>query len=486
MVTSDRKLVGLLLAGVFLLSLATLPGHMYSIDGMSYYRSATSLAWHGSLLLEPPIVWGGAVVSPDWPIGFSLVMAPVAFLLSPFQQLQPVFDEAVPLNLRLLYEDQIYELMSWINGFVVALTCAACFALGRELGLSRRISVGAGLSAGLASPLFFYGHADFAQPLTALLLVLAVVLAIRTRRGVGAVSGFALLPVVGLAVATRPLEGLITLVAAGALLAWPDAPGGARAWAQPRKIAAGGAAIAGAAIGAAVTLFVNAVRRGDPLDSGYTLFDTIDPVGTLLAYLISPGRGVPWHFPLILLAPLGFLALWRAGKRPEAVAIALGAGALLPAYLVWSTLGDVAYGPRFLVPAFPLLTVAAFAAVPSGSRALRWACAGLATAGASANLALLATDQLQYWFVRGDNHALTPGFWRQFELGAYAPAAAVKAVVDGSSTGIDIVWIRRAAETGGVSLAIMGVLLAGAVAALWIAAIRSGRDRIGPNLPVMR
>jgi hypothetical protein len=454
-----------------LISLATLSGHLYSIDGLSYYRSATTLAWQQSLIIDPPMVWGTPNRQPVWPIGFSIAQLPLAMVLTPMRSLQPVFDPNVLIDLGLLYDDPVYTSMSWLNGLIVALTTGFAFLLARQVGLSSRIAVVAALVGTLASPLFFYGRADFAQPLTAMLLVLALFLALRARSSPLSWALAALLPVGALAVLTRPVDGAITVFCCCVIVAWPTRRDEESAAQPPLKgrhqLIAQSVIVGGFVVGLLGTMAVNVVRRGDVLDFGYRPGGS-DPIATALAYLISPGRGLPFNFPLILLVPLGILILWRARRRVELVALVLPTLLMFGAYLAWTSLGDVSYGPRFLVPLMPLLAILAAESLLGGWRYVRPVFAVLAGIGIVANLSLLFADQLLYWFVRGDNPVGSTGFWRQFDLGAYAPIGSLRTYhPTGLGNVADIIWLRMGHDTAWLSAVVLVLLAVGGIAALW-------------------
>lgn len=95
-----------------------------------------------------------------------------------------------------------------------------------------------------------------------------------------------------------------------------------------------------------------------------------DPA-VIVAYIVSPARGLLWFVPLTFLAAAG---LRRAGERPELRDLALGCGGALGVALLeiacygpwWGGLG---FGPRFLTEYVPLIAIlAAFARPPW----LRW------------------------------------------------------------------------------------------------------------------
>ncbi|MFZ5478037.1 MAG: hypothetical protein ACOZNI_14780, partial [Myxococcota bacterium] len=84
-----------------------------------------------------------------------------------------------------------------------------------------------------------------------------------------------------------------------------------------------------------------------------------NPLLGLAGLTVSPGKGVLWYSPPIVLGLLGLRGLW-ARNRPVAVALA-GASALhLGVYSCLSFFGgDMCWGPRYLVPVSTALMVAA-------------------------------------------------------------------------------------------------------------------------------
>jgi len=463
----NPRAVTLLGFAAFALLLATASGHLYSIDGLQYYRVATELVWDGRIVFDPPIVWGDPIVSPITTIGFSLVQVPAVVIARPFWELQPP-PSTLPHDFKMLYGDGLYAAVSWVNPALVALTCVVASGLARTLGFGGRLAVVLGFVVVFATPLFFYARADFLQPLVSLLLVGLIAAALRVRAAAGVPPG-AITALVALAVATRPPDAVIAIAVGCLTLAVPG-PGYrplGRGWRPMVEIGVGGV------IGSVVTAVVNLVRRGAPFDFGYPPNGFSGSLADMVvAELVSPGRGLVWYLPLTLLCAVGGVALWRSGRRLEAAVLA----APLPAYVLfygfWVGLGGWAWGPRFLVPLAPVVVLLAAGVLVRGTpgpRIGKVAFGVLAAAGFAANIAHLAVDQLRFWAVFGDSAFGTPGFARQFEWKAFAPIGSW--TYYDPAVGPDIVWLRAAQSTGGLSVAI-GVTLLAIGIALSVAAVR--------------
>ena len=124
-----------------------------------------------------------------------------------------------------------------------------------------------------------------------------------------------------------------------------------------RLLAWAGLGVAG---GLAASAAWNFARFGSLTTSGYgeqLLNWTTPPLTGLAGLLLSPGRGLLWHWPLVLLALWATPAAWR--RHRELTVFAWGTLAVLLAlYCRWQDWdGGWAWGPRFLVPALPLLAV---------------------------------------------------------------------------------------------------------------------------------
>lgn len=465
-------------AGLFLIFIASMSGHLYSYDGLMYFRGAERMVFERSLVFDPPLNWGGPISSSIMPVGFSLVQLPAVLFAGWARSMQPISSTA-PYDAALLYGDPVYTLSSWMNPLLVALTGALTFRTAQRVGAPRRASMLVAVAIILGSPLFFYARADFAQPLTTLLLLGIVALLIDAiqRRNVrpGLMAG-----AVAMAILTRPVDGLMIAFAALVVLCLPLGD-----WRPLRDARRLGVEVAiGVLGGLAVTLLVNVIRFGSPLDFGFQT----DPFGSLelglLAELVSPGRGLLWYFPLLALAPIGAWALWRPGYRHEIVAIVLPILVYLPIYAKWQSLGQWSWGPRYLVPLIPLLGLLAGCVAWSSRRHAPALLFGtLAIVGGLANLAHLAVDPLRgFWGVYGDSNFGTPGFWRQFEIGAFAPIGSWQ--MYDPAAGPDMMWLRLTGYTHGASILVFLLLLLFGVLSLFRAWVLSGPGvAVGLSVP---
>lgn len=266
---------------------------------------------------------------------------------------------------------------------VTALTGGLLVLLGRSLALSAAGSAGVALIYGLATLAWPYSRLNFGEPAIALAIVVAALVGrvgLLGATGAGLAIAFAAgakpsalalaLPVgMYVALGRRPPGALGVRLAPGA--AAPAAPVATRPLAVALALHRRRAVVfaAALALGLAPQALYNAARFGSPFSTGYALgagedFATAPWVG-LAGLLLSPYRGVLWFVPLVaaclLLGPLA----WR--RSPALMALAVGtAVTTLATYAAWWTWwGGYTWGPRFLLPALPLLVLAVPLAWPA-------------------------------------------------------------------------------------------------------------------------
>jgi hypothetical protein len=138
---------------------------------------------------------------------------------------------------------------------------------------------------------------------------------------------------------------------------------------------------AGAAIGVAPLLVLNALYYGGPLTTVYQAASdyqvtTLEPSLAAVArrlhfYFTDPTTGLFYYSPVLAVAVGGLLAFPRELRR-EQLAIAAGVLLTLAHLLVSSGIGALQFGPRLLLPTLPFLTLGLlplWMAPPQGVRA---------------------------------------------------------------------------------------------------------------------
>lgn len=255
-----------------------------------------------------------------------------------------------------------------LNPLATATTAVFLYGIVRALGYRVRIALATALVYGLGTQAWPYAKTFFAEPLTTCLLSGAVYSWLRfdllpsdrARQAARWAGGIGL--GCGLAIATKwaatiaaPVLGLA--VAATLLRRWRTG-----AWSFRQVLGAGLAAAGALALPVGAVMLYNYARFGSPFETGYGAAE-VDAIqsgqfwGPLAAMLVSPGKSVFIYSPAALLALPAWPRFARRHRR-----LALVAGGLTLIHLGFYSRvphwhGDVAWGPRHLVYAAPLLTL---------------------------------------------------------------------------------------------------------------------------------
>lgn len=277
-----------------------------------------------------------------------------------------------------------------LNQLVTAATCAVLYLIASYLSASRRQAVEFTFLFGLTTLAWPYALTYFSQPLVGLLLVTAVyqLIAYSHNKFALFIAGLAL----GWACITRfdalPLVFVITIYASYKLRESSKS--------RPSLLIQILPLIAPILLAIFTYLVLNEVRSGSLLQMGYTGEGW---TGNLWqgAYglLLSPGRGVVFYSPLVLLAIPGFLLLWRGGWQAEVTLIVTLALIQIVMYALWWTWdGGWVWGPRFLVSTQPLFLLGIVPWLDNGwgKRLLM----GLATVGFAFQIIGATTSPLVY------------------------------------------------------------------------------------------
>jgi len=465
--------------GLLCLYLAVMSGHFLSIDGLVMWRQALALTYHHSWSLVPPIWWTVPISSSYRGVGASLQYVP-GLLVFPWLAGHVPVQPSHQYDFKLFYGDVLYvaagapvwALIGAVAAYLVGLTT-------RALGGSTREALWAIAFFGLGSPAFAASRGDWPQPLVALCWALGFYACLRFAATGGRRWLWVCAASVFYGVLTRPLEGSFLLPGVLLLLlpAWRRAP-----WIAALQVGAWCASVG-------LTLLFNWARFGAPTNFGYpasVAWTTPIWVGFPSA-LLSPGRGVLWEFPALVLTVLGAFVLWRTGKRLEVVAL-VGVPAILFVeacqYFEW--VGGWDWGFRFFEPALPLVAALSGIGVRQLPRSLkRWLPAVLLAGGIVWNIPAVVTDLLGGY---GATYGTTAANWR---LDAYPPIGAwrflhhIRPVSAIDSAAVDIIWFRATRVVGWTSTLGFFALIA-AAAALWMKAVRTTFRGTGvqePDLP---
>lgn len=345
----------LVFAGFYLL-LAS--GHFYATDEETVYTLTESLVERHTLAM-PEGAWGLATSTGEDGRQYAVTGPGQSFLAVPLYLLGMLAAPLLPSEAR-GYATRFAVAM--FNPLVTAATVALLYPLARRLGSRGGAALGLAAIYGLATTAWPHGRTFFAEPLTALLLLLAFYGFRRGTEtqpaygwlvagGAALVSALTVKPHAALAV---PFLGLYLLVRAAELrvvagrvqLSWLRAL---------RLLVAAGA---GMACGAMPLGLYNLALFGNPLRTGYGRQSAADlfvvPFSTgLYGLTVSSGKGLLWYSPPIILALIGWWPFWRR-HRAEALlclSLVLAHFAFYGRIFAWH--GDGSWGPRYLMVMLP-------------------------------------------------------------------------------------------------------------------------------------
>lgn len=250
-----------------------------------------------------------------------------------------------------------------------ALAAAAIYFIGRRLGASGGSAAAAGLGYGLGTPAWAYGTLFFGHALAAGCLIASFWAALKLLQSHWSVGRYALLFSVGLAagwaVVTEFPAAIVAVALTIALLVRLPRTD-LRAW-----FGAVGMLTLGALGPGLVLAMYNQLAFGSPFHLAYSsvvgwegmqtgLFGVTLPKGDVVNQLIfGEKRGLIRHAPILLLAPVGLIALVvKPGHRFVGLFCLGTFGYYLlmnASYHYWT--GGFSYGPRHLAAGLPFLCV---------------------------------------------------------------------------------------------------------------------------------
>ena len=257
-----------------------------------------------------------------------------------------------------------------LNPLLTAWTGALLFRAGRRLGWRRSTAVATALLFGLGTMAWPYTQGYFSDPVCAWGLFAAayglLAAAQSGRRLYLFGSGLAW----GIAYLTRPINLLTLPIYLVGLYLVIDAVSHhptAQRWQERLRTAFWEGwrplisfLIPVVAVGL-LSLWWNWVRFGDLWETGYVATESFSAnwLFGLFGLTVGPARGLIWYNPILLLAIPGSLWFWRQERRLFLWCLAL-VGLFVAVYAKWYMWhGGYSWGPRFLVPILPFLTLLA-------------------------------------------------------------------------------------------------------------------------------
>ena len=186
----------------------------------------------------------------------------------------------------------------------------------------------------------------------------------------------------------------------------------------------------GASSGVMLALAFNYIRFGSVLSNGranqpYPLFG--NPMAGFLTLIVSPGKGVFFYSPVLILGILGIRRLWQ--RMPSIGAVIIASSAILLSFIscIAFAAGDWCWGPRYLTSLMPLWALS-FPDVPEFKLKSKLVPALIAL-GLGIQCMALSVEHQRFFFQQG----LNDFFWAEnpwFYLTHSALLARVGEVID--------------------------------------------------------
>jgi hypothetical protein len=327
--SDTRRLAWALALGTGLVYLAFLPPGIYSIDGNSILAVAESIVTRHNLTV--PVGLGfpgrnGQIYSSWYPLQ--------SLLAVPFVMTASLASRLLHIPLHFVAAAFAGVLPAFFTAATVALVALISLQLGSTIQGARRASLC--FAAGTIA--MVYARTFYADPLLSLLVAAGIYLVfVRSNHTILLASLVGLL-----AVLAKP-TGIFLAPALSAYLLLKKTP--ARLALTPAF---------GGGLGLLLYLLYNYLRFANPFTFGQPWIFSFSALPEGIAGLLfSPGRGIIWYSPAVLLAIPAFRKAWKT-KPIEALLVVglflcfLGLHAL---YENWN--GGWSWGPRYLLPALP-------------------------------------------------------------------------------------------------------------------------------------
>lgn len=239
------------------------------------------------------------------------------------------------------------------NAFVISISCGLLYTFCRKLGYGDFEALAVSLAAGTATPLWPYAKTFFSEPLAGLGL-LGAVLSLICLRGSRRLA-FSLLAGISLGVV---LLSKYIFALFFPLFAWLKLRFELEI-SPARHLVSWAIFLAPQALALLFLAIWNWLRYEDFFNTGFLPQESFSAVWWqgILGLTLSPGKGLVWYAPLLLLLPSVGLQFHRRHREISILIASLLGGSVLlfGKWFMWH--GGDCWGPRFLIPLLPLLAL---------------------------------------------------------------------------------------------------------------------------------
>jgi hypothetical protein len=281
----------------------------------------------------------------------------------------------------------VLRLVALVSPLLLAATVLVMFTLSTTLGATRRRACAVTVALGFGTFLLTYGTTYYSEPAVALCVAVGLLGLARLDRSalwagwVGGAIGFSVI------LRTDSLPTVALPIGCALLVLRP-----------PRRHLATAGVVA-------LPLLVawgwyNVARFGSLTSLGYTSSGqgfNHSFVDGLVGLLVSPGKGIVWFAPILILTLWSMAGAYRRWPVLSVLALALIASRFLLYASWWGWDGGLSFGPRFIEPAIPAFTVLLTALVLDRGRDARFVRWGAALVTLGATVALVGSFSFGSW-----------------------------------------------------------------------------------------
>jgi Dolichyl-phosphate-mannose-protein mannosyltransferase len=364
-VSSNRRLPFLVFIFFFFVNLTSSGGHLDPFDGVQSFLVTESMVLKHSAKLYPDIP---SIEKLHWDVRVTDAVDPNTKTVKPTYQDKGLLISAVstPFYYAALFfsASPISVVPLFVNSMIISLIAVVIFYFSLEIYRSKKIAFVLSLIFGVCSFAWPYISTFEAQPLQTLCIITAAYfIYLSTRDTRDTINK------------NNSNNKAIYFPSLGGILL------GFSIFAHPASIVVIPGFIAyvifvmrrnkKSIISFLVSLgiiiifvgLVNYWRYGSFTDFGYGVYTQHEGWTGLIGLLISPGSGIIFYFPIVILLPLAFKYMYNMEKRLFFLFIYI----LVATWLMYGTLSDietsswngsVSWGPRYFISILPFITIA--------------------------------------------------------------------------------------------------------------------------------